>query len=54
MSDGVICSANDSGMIDCGTTVDYDRLRAYPSAKRCLPCQQRREKTRAPNKYTGR
>jgi RNA polymerase-binding transcription factor DksA len=40
--------------IDCGTTIDYDRLKAYPSAKRCLPCQQRREKTRAPNKYTGR
>jgi RNA polymerase-binding transcription factor DksA len=40
--------------IDCGTAIGYDRLAAYPSAKRCLPCQQRREKTRAPSKYTGR
>ena len=40
--------------IDCGRAIDYERLEAYPSAKRCLPCQQHREKTRAPSKYTGR
>jgi RNA polymerase-binding transcription factor DksA len=40
--------------IDCGRAIDYERLKAYPSAKRCLACQQHREKTRAPSKYTGR
>ncbi len=39
--------------IDCGEPVVYERLKAYPSAKRCMPCQQRREKTRPPSKYTG-
>jgi len=39
--------------IDCGEPVAYERLKAYPSAKRCVPCQQHREKTRAPSKYTG-
>lgn len=39
--------------IDCGKPVVYERLKAYPSAKRCMVCQQRREKTRAPSKYTG-
>jgi hypothetical protein len=34
--------------------IDHKRLEAYPTAKRCLPCQQHREKTRAPSKYTGR
>ena len=40
--------------IDCETTIDFKRLDAYPTAKRCIACQQRREKTRAPSKYTGR
>jgi RNA polymerase-binding transcription factor DksA len=40
--------------IDCGTAIPFKRLDAYPTAKRCLPCQERREKTRAPSKYTGR
>jgi RNA polymerase-binding transcription factor DksA len=40
--------------IDCGAAINYERLEAYPSAKRCLACQQHREKTRAPSKYTGR
>lgn len=30
--------------IDCGTDIAVKRLLAYPSAKRCLECQQRREK----------
>jgi RNA polymerase-binding transcription factor DksA len=38
---------------DCGEAVGVDRLLAYPSAKRCMPCQQHREKTRAPSPYTG-
>jgi RNA polymerase-binding transcription factor DksA len=40
--------------IDCSEPIDYRRLEAYPTAKRCLACQQLREKTRAPSKYTGR
>ncbi len=40
--------------IDCGIAVDHNRLEAYPTAKRCLACQQRREKIRAPSKFTGR
>lgn len=39
--------------IDCGVAIDYRRLEAYPTAKRCIVCQQHREKTRAPSKYTG-
>jgi len=33
--------------IDCGDAIGYERLHAYPSCKRCLRCQQLREKTRA-------
>jgi len=40
--------------IDCGAAIDTKRLEAYPTAKRCLSCQQHREKTRAASKYTGR
>jgi len=40
--------------IDCGEAIAYKRLEAYPTAKRCLSCQQHREKTRAASKYTGR
>ncbi|HEX6016625.1 MAG TPA: TraR/DksA family transcriptional regulator [Burkholderiaceae bacterium] len=40
--------------IDCGEAIEYKRLEAYPTAKRCLACQQHREKTRAASKYTGR
>ena len=40
--------------IDCEVAIDYRRLEAYPTAKRCIACQQHREKTRAPSKYTGR
>lgn len=35
--------------IDCGTPIPYARLAAYPTAKRCLRCQQIREATRAPS-----
>lgn len=40
--------------IDCSEAIVHERLKAYPSAKRCLVCQQHREKTRAASKYTGR
>ena len=33
--------------IDCGGAIEKKRLEAYPSAKRCLADQQKREKTRA-------
>ncbi len=35
--------------IDCGTSIPYARLAAYPTAKRCLDCQKIREATRAPS-----
>ncbi len=31
--------------IDCGTDVPYERLAAYPTAKRCLECQRQHENT---------
>ncbi len=33
--------------IDCDAPIPYARLAAYPTAKRCLHCQQIREATRA-------
>lgn len=33
--------------IDCGDDISFERLSAYPTAKRCITCQSRREKTRA-------
>ena len=30
---------------DCGVAIGYARLSAYPTAKRCLKCQEQREKT---------
>jgi DnaK suppressor protein len=30
---------------DCGADIGLDRLTAYPTAKRCIICQQQREKT---------
>ena len=33
--------------IDCGSDIDFERLLAYPTAKRCFACQQQREKTYA-------
>jgi len=30
--------------IDCGEEIGFDRLMAYPTAKRCIVCQERREK----------
>jgi DnaK suppressor protein len=33
--------------IDCGDAVPYERLAAYPTAKRCVRCQQQRERAYA-------
>lgn len=32
---------------DCGADIGYERLTAYPTAKRCYTCQNQREKTYA-------
>ena len=29
---------------DCGDPIGFQRLLAYPTAKRCLPCQEKRER----------
>ncbi len=40
--------AGDYGVcIDCGTDIGFARLQAYPTAKRCLVCQEKRERTYA-------
>ncbi len=31
--------------IDCGADIAYERLSAYPTAKRCIKCQSLHEKT---------
>jgi RNA polymerase-binding protein DksA len=33
--------------IDCSLPIGYKRLEAFPTAKRCLPCQEQYEKTHA-------
>lgn len=33
--------------VDCGLPIDYERLLAFPAARRCLPCQGQFEKTYA-------
>jgi len=30
---------------DCGSDVGFERLKAFPTALRCVQCQERREKT---------
>ena len=30
---------------ECGEDIPFDRLKAYPTAKRCVRCQQQRERT---------
>ena len=32
---------------DCGTSIEYARLEAYPTAKRCFSCQRKHEQTYA-------
>lgn len=38
---------------DCGNPIGHDRLAAYPTAKRCVVCQEQHEKThRQPGRAT--
>ena len=30
--------------IDCGDEISFDRLQAYPTAKRCIVCQEKHER----------
>lgn len=30
--------------VDCGDDITFERLQAYPTAKRCIKCQTKREK----------
>jgi RNA polymerase-binding protein DksA len=30
--------------VDCGQEISFPRLNAYPTAKRCIQCQEKREK----------
>lgn len=31
--------------LDCGLDIEFERLQAFPAAKRCLPCQGQYERT---------
>ena len=44
-AEGRIAAGRYGVCTDCGAFVGYPRLAAYPTAKRCLPCQQAREKS---------
>jgi RNA polymerase-binding transcription factor DksA len=44
-AEGRIASGRYGACIDCGAMIGYPRLCAYPTAKRCLRCQQEREKS---------
>lgn len=37
--------------IECSSDVGLDRLQAYPTAKRCYPCQSQHEKTHAERRH---
>jgi RNA polymerase-binding transcription factor DksA len=39
--------------IECDDELEVERLRAYPTAKRCLPCQQNYERNHAGNKHSS-
>jgi DnaK suppressor protein len=36
--------------LDCGGSIDFARLRAYPTARRCIDCQKRHERSYASSK----
>jgi RNA polymerase-binding transcription factor DksA len=42
-----------SHCVDCGGDIDFDRLRAYPTAKRCIDCQRRHERFSASPKTSS-
>lgn len=39
--------------IDCGAQIGYERLLAYPTAKRCIHCQQEHERRRSVTEPRG-
>jgi RNA polymerase-binding transcription factor DksA len=39
--------------IECDDEVEVARLRAYPTAKRCLPCQQNYERNHAGHRHSS-
>lgn len=41
---GRIADGSFGTCIDCGNAIGFERLQAYPTAKRCLVCQQQRER----------
>lgn len=41
-----IREASYGACIDCGGEIDYARLSAYPTAKRCLECQRHHEQVK--------
>lgn len=38
---------------DCGETIGYARLEAYPAASRCVRCQEEAEKRSGPAHFAG-
>ena len=40
--------------VDCGVDIGFNRLQAYPTAKRCIVCQEKREKLYAREGHSGR
>jgi RNA polymerase-binding transcription factor DksA len=42
---GRIAAGHYGTCVDCGAAVSHRRLTAYPTAKRCLGCQQSRERS---------
>lgn len=38
--------------IDCGEPIDLERLRAWPTAERCIECQNLFERTHAPDGHS--
>jgi len=40
--------------IDCGNEIAFNRLQAYPTAKRCIICQEQREKQYAREGHPAR
>lgn len=45
-AEGRIAAGTYGNCIDCGAAVPFARLQAYPTAKRCISCQEIREQNR--------
>jgi RNA polymerase-binding transcription factor DksA len=44
-AEGRLATGRYGTCVDCGAAIGHPRLSAYPTAKRCLRCQQEREKS---------